>query len=285
MNYHRWYMGDHLANSLELSMLEEGALRRMLDHYYAQERPLPLELRRVFGLARAASLEEQAAVRCVLAAKFTAQDDGYHNARADKEIAVAQQARTNGGRGGRPTRRAVAADGDETGSETRGETEAGTTSKAERATGEGGGLGHPPSTNHQPPTTTHQNRGGARGTRLPEDWVLPNTWGEWALKEQPTWDADHMRKQALNFRDYWTTKPENATKLNWERTWQSWVRKSDPRPAPGRLVIQVPPVPFAARRCAFCGSAPVIGSVGQVWHCASEACRYRAMYGGEAAAA
>ncbi len=67
------------------------------------------------------------------------------------------------------------------------------------------------------------------GSRLPADWVLPKAWGEWALSEQPTWTADHVRKVADIFRDYWVGKAgADARKTDWQATWRNWVRKEKP---------------------------------------------------------
>lgn len=67
--------------------------------------------------------------------------------------------------------------------------------------------------------------------RLPEEWVLPKKWGEWALKEFPLWTADHVRFTADMFRDHWiAASGQNARKLDWFATWRNWCRKS-PSPA------------------------------------------------------
>lgn len=63
----------------------------------------------------------------------------------------------------------------------------------------------------------------ARATRLKGDWVLPKAWGDWALTEQSTWTAEHVRKVADNFRDHWIAAPK-GTKLDWLATWRKWVR-------------------------------------------------------------
>lgn len=67
------------------------------------------------------------------------------------------------------------------------------------------------------------------GSRLPADWVLPMEWAEWALREQPTWTEDHVRKVAACFRDYWVAKAgSSARKLDWGATWRNWVRREKP---------------------------------------------------------
>ncbi len=62
-----------------------------------------------------------------------------------------------------------------------------------------------------------------KGTRLPEDWTLPQSWKNWALAQRPDLDPDRIAEE---FRDFWISKTgQNATKLNWEATWRNWVRR------------------------------------------------------------
>lgn len=110
VNYYRRYVADYLAKTGALTMIEDGAYGRLLDWYYANEKPLPLALDRVYGIARATNAAEKKAVCAVLADHFVLLEDGYHNARADKELGIAlpklerlrDVARTNGAKGGRP---------------------------------------------------------------------------------------------------------------------------------------------------------------------------------------
>jgi hypothetical protein len=73
----------------------------------------------------------------------------------------------------------------------------------------------------------HKQPSLERATRLPQDWKLPKTWGEFALAEQPTWIDDHVRREADKFRDYWVAKAgKDATKRDWFATWRNWVRNA-----------------------------------------------------------
>lgn len=66
----------------------------------------------------------------------------------------------------------------------------------------------------------------ARGERLPDDWVLPKSWGEWALDHFEA-TSDEIRAEAATFRDFWVSKPGSAgCKLDWLATWRNWVRSS-----------------------------------------------------------
>lgn len=94
MNYYAHHLGDYLRDTAHLSMLEDGAYRRLLDCYYAREQPLPLELKQVYRLTRAATKPDQQAVESVLNEFFQKQEDGWHHRRCDQEIAKVQKKST-----------------------------------------------------------------------------------------------------------------------------------------------------------------------------------------------
>lgn len=150
VNYYRRYVGDYLSKTARLSVLEHGAYNLLLDYYYAEEKPIPLDMMEVYTMVRAMTVADRKAVDRVLAKFFKPEADGFHNQRADHEIEVAQKARTNGERGGRPKTDSI------TGNGTDSITGSGTGNGAGGQTGDGGGSGHPPSTNHQPPSASPQ---------------------------------------------------------------------------------------------------------------------------------
>ena len=60
------------------------------------------------------------------------------------------------------------------------------------------------------------------GTRLPEDWTLPEPWRQWATETRPDLDAETV---ADSFRDFWVAKPgKDGRKADWLATWRNWVR-------------------------------------------------------------
>jgi hypothetical protein len=68
-----------------------------------------------------------------------------------------------------------------------------------------------------------------RGTRLPDDWKPSESLGAWLLGKLPEgrW-SDHSRRWAVHetekFTLYWVTKTgRDATKIDWDRTWQKWM--------------------------------------------------------------
>ena len=62
-----------------------------------------------------------------------------------------------------------------------------------------------------------------RGSRLPDDWFLPQQWGQWALEKFPHFTPDIVRDEALKFANHWRSATgKTASKLDWYATWQNW---------------------------------------------------------------
>lgn len=69
-------------------------------------------------------------------------------------------------------------------------------------------------------------------TRLPSDFVVPDDWIEFAVREEG-YSEEAARKQAQQFVDYWIAQPDaKARKKDWMATWRNWVRKEYNRPKP-----------------------------------------------------
>jgi uncharacterized protein YdaU (DUF1376 family) len=85
MHYYQFNIGDYASHTRHLDLLEDLAYRRILDLYYLHERPLNADASVV---AKQIGMRDDAAtVRDVLNEFFVKTEDGYVNARADKEIA------------------------------------------------------------------------------------------------------------------------------------------------------------------------------------------------------
>lgn len=62
------------------------------------------------------------------------------------------------------------------------------------------------------------------GTRIPEPFPVTPEMVEWASTECPLVDGKYETAQ---FCDYWAAKSgANAVKLDWGRTWKTWMRKA-----------------------------------------------------------
>ena len=87
MNYYEHHLGDYLRDTAHLSMVEDGAYRRLLDAYYIRETPLPLASRELHRLVRAAAKQDRQAVDVVLREFFIETAGGWVHRRCDREIA------------------------------------------------------------------------------------------------------------------------------------------------------------------------------------------------------
>ena len=104
MNYYQFHIADWALHTSHLTLEEEGVYRRLLDHYYDTESPIPEETQPVIRRLRLRGYEETVAL--ILEEFFVLEGGGWRNRRADTEIAAyqakAEQARANGKKGGRP---------------------------------------------------------------------------------------------------------------------------------------------------------------------------------------
>jgi biotin operon repressor len=66
----------------------------------------------------------------------------------------------------------------------------------------------------------------SKGSRLADDWTLPDDWRRWAVHELGAetrtvdWEAD-------KFHDYWLgVSGQRGIKRSWQTTWRNWMRKA-----------------------------------------------------------
>ena len=82
MHYYQFHIGDYKSHTHHLSLLEDLAFRRLLDHYYLHELPIKQsEIARQIGMK-----DHEQDVLTVLNEFFVSTEDGYINPRADIEI-------------------------------------------------------------------------------------------------------------------------------------------------------------------------------------------------------
>lgn len=87
MNYFEKHIGDWIRDTVSLTMLEDGAYNRLIDQYYQTERPLPIDKKLIYRLARANSSAEKKAVDFVVENFFERTENGYVQKRANEELA------------------------------------------------------------------------------------------------------------------------------------------------------------------------------------------------------
>jgi hypothetical protein len=78
-----------------------------------------------------------------------------------------------------------------------------------------------------------------RGTRIPDQFVVTPEMREWASENAP---LVNVNRATTLFVNYWRAKTgKDATKLDWERTWQNWLLKDqgdeERRPGAKRTTI------------------------------------------------
>jgi uncharacterized protein YdaU (DUF1376 family) len=87
VNYYEHHIGDFAAATSHLTLVEDAIYSRLLRRYYLQECPLPADVTKVARLCGARSADEVDATEAILSEFFMLEADGWHNKRADEEIA------------------------------------------------------------------------------------------------------------------------------------------------------------------------------------------------------
>ncbi len=87
MNHYPRHVGDITQATFGLSLAEFGCYDRLLDAYYSNESPLPLDPSERYRLAGAHTKADRTIVDYVVGRFFVLGVDGWHNKRADEEIA------------------------------------------------------------------------------------------------------------------------------------------------------------------------------------------------------
>lgn len=96
VNFYKHHLGDYDGATAHLSWDEDQAYTRLLRVYYRLERPIPKDPSTTYRLVRAQTRGQKDAVTRVLHEFFEERPTGWHNKRADEEIAAYQaQASTN----------------------------------------------------------------------------------------------------------------------------------------------------------------------------------------------
>lgn len=87
MNFYKHYLGDYARDTQDLSLLEHGAYRVLLDHFYATKGDMPNDVQALYRIAKAFTVPERRAVDKVADRFFPPNGDGRrHNKRAEIEI-------------------------------------------------------------------------------------------------------------------------------------------------------------------------------------------------------
>ena len=195
MHYYKFNIADYRKDTGHLSTIEHGIYRQLIDWYYLDEQPIPEETQMVIRRLRLGS-DEVMFLQNVLSDFFVLGKKGYEHKRIEVEIKdyheQVEKNKNNGKLGGRPkkTQSVISGLPDES-------------------------QNNP---NHKP---IEKNK---RGSRLPQDWFLTKSMGDWATQERPELD---VRQVAEQFKDYWFAQAgQKGVKLDWDATWRNWVRNT-----------------------------------------------------------
>jgi uncharacterized protein YdaU (DUF1376 family) len=203
MHYYQFNIADYRKDTGHLSMIENAIYRHLIDWYYLDESPIPLETKVVMRRLRLVSKEDEKALENVLS-DFFEREDGWRHKRIDQDIieyhAMAEKNKANGKLGGRPKK-----------------TQSVTTWNPLETQSKG---------NQEPLTNNHKpikpKSVGASATRLPADWKPSEEEIDYCKTQRPDLI---LEKVVENFSDYWHAKGgASARKVDWSATWRSWVR-------------------------------------------------------------
>lgn len=105
MHYYQFNVADYRKDTVHLTPIEHYVYRTLIDWYYLDETPIPLETDSVLRRIRLGFDNEENLLN-VLTDFFKKESDGWHHVRIDKEIvayhANAVKNKANGMLGGRP---------------------------------------------------------------------------------------------------------------------------------------------------------------------------------------
>lgn len=220
MHYYQHHIGDFIKATARLSDAQTMAYLRLLWMYYDSEKPLKSDIK-VLAFQIGATPED---TELLLESFFILCENGWHQTRCDKEIQEYREFLNK-------------------------KSNAGKASAERRKNSSSTPVQHPFNssstdvqlTNNHKPITNNQLKENKRGSRLPQDWVLTKSLGEWAQTERPDLN---IRQIAEQFKDYWIAQPgQKGVKLDWAATWRNWVRNSKaakPNPADA-IRLTVPP--------------------------------------------
>ncbi len=86
MHYYQHNISDYRADTGHLTLLEHGCYHQLLDQYYLNEEPLPLDIDKIFRLLTARTQDEKDAIKNVLKDFFVETEAGFIQRRCDNEI-------------------------------------------------------------------------------------------------------------------------------------------------------------------------------------------------------
>jgi uncharacterized protein YdaU (DUF1376 family) len=211
---------DFDADTGHLSLAEDGAYNRLLRlSWRCPEAKMPNDLDWIYRKARAVTDEDKAVLAGIIAEFFTCKSGKVFSDKLHKiwrEANAAHVKRVEAGKNGGRAKAAKTKDMDP--------------SNATELPGQCSSNQNQ-NQNHIEKREAKASPQKSRGSRIPDDWILPLAWGQWAVSEGLT--PDVVRVEADKFKDYWIGKSgKDAAKADWQATWRNWIRSALERKAP-----------------------------------------------------
>ena len=224
MHFYQFHIGDYKSHTHHLSLIEDLAFRRLLDHYYLHECPImQRDIARQIGMR-----EHEQEVLTVLNEFFLSTDRGFVNHRADAQIKIFREHQAVSAWGAfcrdNPKLKEFAEKDVYIQHFTEGtHNDYVSTLRVHHVHTMGTSSPHDATNNHKPITNNHKPSSRAtKGSRLSTDFVLPKDWTEFCQTERPDLNP---QKVFDGFKDYWVAKAgAHGVKLDWLATWRNWVR-------------------------------------------------------------
>ena len=220
MHYYNFNIGDYDSHTKHLTPIEDLIYRRLLDLYYLTEQPINASSTVVARRINMRGHEDE--VQSILDEFFElTPDNEYINKRADEEISKYHSKLEAASRAGKASAQRRF---------------------NERLTDVQPTNNHKPITNNQLKELEPQAK-KSKGTRLDQNWALPDDWAVWAKEQRP--DVN-VNQTADGFKDYWLAIPGmKGVKADWFATWRNWVRNQ--RTNIDKIVLHEAPWQKAAR--------------------------------------
>jgi uncharacterized protein YdaU (DUF1376 family) len=206
MHYYSHNIADYRKDTLGLTLIEHGAYRQLLDQYYLDEKPLPLDEETLYRLVNARNQDEKYAVRYAIKSFFSQTEDGYVHGRCEATIRAYKKTSSDNSKAGKAS-----------------------ALKAKQRKAEATTVEQPcnqPITNNHKPVTTYKGKSvrfedfwkvWPSGERKVAKAACKSKWEEKGLDEIADKIIGHVEKMKVT--DQWTRgfEPMPATYLNQKR--------------------------------------------------------------------
>jgi uncharacterized protein YdaU (DUF1376 family) len=202
MHYYQHHIGDFIKDTSFLTNEEVGIYLKLLWLYYDSEKPLPND---VYTLSMKTNTRDcLEIIEGILGMFFKLENDEWHHARCDQEIAEYQvycaKQKANGLKGGRPKLTHEEPSGNPLVSQ-----------QEPKIT---------LTTNHKPITNIGVAK-ATKGTRFSLD-AIPKEWILFCNEERSDLNPNLVFE---GFKDYWVSVAgAKGVKLDWFATWRNWIR-------------------------------------------------------------